>query len=177
MSEVDNTVLTYAAIQRTFRNAVVRYLRERMRTAFGSTAEAELKKPFKSDEWAKVRAGAEETGDFGTVTTELVDEFDLVSVNHFFNIFEKHWEVLTPVGLSGPSAASVKRGFLGFLREIKSVRDPISHPPEADLSREDAFRVIDSARRVVLTLDLRRARNCKSTSARFGPTHQSQLPR
>ena len=125
-----------------------------MRTAFGSTAEAELKKPFKSDEWAKVRAGAEETGDFGTVTTELVDEFDLVSVNHFFNIFEKHWEVLTPVGLSGPSAASVKRGFLGFLREIKSVRDPISHPPEADLSREDAFRVIDSARRVVLTLDL-----------------------
>ena len=87
MSQVDNTVLTYAAIQRTFRNAVVRYLRERMRTAFGSTAEAELKKPFKSEDWTKVRAGSEEPRDFGTVATELVDEFDLVSVNHFFNIW------------------------------------------------------------------------------------------
>ena len=101
-----------------------------------------------------MRAGAEEPRDFGTVATELVDEFDLVGVNHFFNIFEKHWEVLKPVNLAGPSADSVKRGFFGFLREIKSVRDPISHPPEADLSREDAFRVIDNARRVVLALSL-----------------------
>ena len=80
MSPMGNTALTYAAIQRTFRNVVVRYLRERMRTAFGPTAEAELKKPFNPEEWTRVRAGAEEPRDFGTVATELVDEFDLVGV-------------------------------------------------------------------------------------------------
>lgn len=155
MSTFDNTVLTYAAIQRTFRNVVVRYVREKLRGRFGEAAEVELRKPFKAEEWEKVKSGAMEPRALGTVATAVVDEFDLMSVNHFYNVFEKHWEVLKPSNAPvGVHEDVVKKGLLGFLREVKSVRDPMSHPPEADLSREDAFRVIDSARRVLLTLNL-----------------------
>ena len=155
MSTFDNTVLVYAAIQRTFRNAIVRFIRERLRAQFGATAEAELKKGFKPEDWEKVRAGAEEPRALGTVATGIVDDFDLLSVNHFYNIFEKHWEWLKPAKTpSGTHSDAVKKGLLGFFREVKSVRDPISHPPEADLSREDAFRVVDSARRALVALGL-----------------------
>lgn len=155
MSSFDNTVLTYAAIQRVFRNAIVRYVRDKLRGHFGETAEAELRKPFKPEEWEKVRSGAAEPRALGTVSTEVVDEFDLMSVNHFYNVFEKHWVVLRPVKTpAGVHEDVVKKGLLGFLREVKSVRDPISHPPEADISREDAFRVIDSGRRALIALGL-----------------------
>lgn len=155
MNSTDNTVRTYIAIQRVFRNAVVKYLRERLRAAFGSNAEAELRKPFKAEEWEKVRVGAEEPRALQAVTNDIIDDFDLLSVNHFFNIFDKHWNVLKPDDKELNAGSDVvKRGLLGFLREVKAVRDPISHPPEADLTREDAFRVIDSARRALATLRL-----------------------
>jgi hypothetical protein len=59
MSSLDNTVLTYASIQRVFRNAIVRYVRDKLRGHFGETAEAELRKPFKPEEWEKVRPSHE----------------------------------------------------------------------------------------------------------------------
>ena len=42
------------------------------------------------------------------------------------------------------------------MREIKGLRDPLSHPEEADFTREDSFRVLDCARRVLARLDCQR---------------------
>jgi len=38
------------------------------------------------------------------------------------------------------------------MQNIKALRDPLSHPAEADLSFEDAFVLLDYARRVLIQL-------------------------
>src|SRR5688572_23520382 len=120
MSTFDNTVLAYSSIQRTFRNAIVRFIRDRLQAQFGATAEAELRKTFKPEDWEKVRSGAEEPRALGTVATGIIDDFDLLSVNHFYNVFEKHWEWLKPANTpSGTHSETVKKGLLGFFREVK----------------------------------------------------------
>jgi hypothetical protein len=178
MSSLDNTVLTYASIQRVFRNAIVRYVRDKLRGHFGETAEAELRKPFKPEEWEKVRSGAAEPRALGTVSTEVVDDFDLMSVNHFYNVFEKHWTALRPVKTpAGVHEDVVKKGLLGFLREVKSVRDPISHPPEADISREDAFRVTTVRDAHSSPLAFPSLRPCSSSRTRFGSNERSLFQR
>jgi hypothetical protein len=71
MSTFDNTVLTYAAIQRTFRNVVVRYVSEKLRGRFGEAAEVELRKPFKAEEWEKVKSGAPASGQPGNAVATV----------------------------------------------------------------------------------------------------------
>src|SRR5687767_1480763 len=111
---MDNTTLTYTAIQRVFRNAIVGYLRQRLSAAFGAESPSRLRKPFKAEEWEKMRAGSDEPRALGSVTTQLADDFDLLSVNHFFNLFDAYWEILKPSGAQiGANPEAGKRGLLG----------------------------------------------------------------
>lgn len=125
----------------------------------------------------------------GELTTPLVDDFDLLSVNHFFNLFDAHYEVLCGGSLSSkdPQAKKQKQTLLDWLKSIKNLRDPLSHPSEEDFSREDSFLLLDSARRVLLRLDLKKdADRIKELSNRIWAGHapsdlqpeplESQLP-
>ena len=47
-----------------------------------------------------------------------------------------------------------KQAVLSWARNIKNLRDPvIGHPAEADVTEEDAFMMLDSARRILETVD------------------------
>ncbi|WP_433288446.1 NB-ARC domain-containing protein [Micromonospora sp. CA-244673] len=77
-------------------------------------------------------------------------------MNHFYNIFEKFFPDLVDENLRpiGEALKPFKNSVLASLREIKAIRDPISHPPETDLSPYDALNVVHNAGRVLKALNL-----------------------
>jgi hypothetical protein len=78
------------------------------------------------------------------------DEFAYLDVSHMTVLFNNYFEVLVPVAdLPIEVVAEVKRQILSYLREIKTVRDPLSHPSDPDLDAFDALRVVDNAVRVL----------------------------
>jgi hypothetical protein len=144
------TVVCYEGIQRIYRNAIVRYLRNKMIEAFGGDASDRVKKTFKAEEWEGIRTNAQVARVAGVLTTDVKDDFDLLSVNHFFGLFDVYWSQLVPWSTDSKQ----KQVFLSWLREVKMVRDPLSHPPETEFSYEDSFRLLDCARRALQTLHL-----------------------
>ncbi|MDE0389819.1 MAG: NB-ARC domain-containing protein [Rhodospirillales bacterium] len=123
-----------------------------MTEEFGDSAVDKLREPFKATEWTGIRSSAEIPRRSGRVDAPIQDDFDLLSVNHFFNIFDKHWTVLTKESLDTVEAKTTKQAVLGWMKEIKALRDPLAHPASTDFSREDAFRLLDCARRVLARL-------------------------
>lgn len=146
----ENTVILYEGIQRIYRNAVVRYLRVTMTDAYKDDAKEKLHGPFKKEEWDKIVENSQEARKSGELTTPIIDDFDLLSVNHFFNLFDSYYDVLLKVD----TGRRGKQAFLNWMREIKVLRDPLSHPPENDFYFEDAFRLLDCSKRVLLKLNL-----------------------
>ena len=153
--DLSNLTICYEAVQRVYRNAVVRDVREKLRAAYPSDYVAQLRKPFEK-EWEKVKTSAEERRKTGELATEIVDEFDLLGVNHFFNLFDVDHEVLCPYTDASDKAQRAKErsAVLGWMKAVKNLRDPLSHPSDADLSFEDAFVLLDCARRVLSRLGM-----------------------
>ena len=147
-----NNSLCYEGIQRIYRNAVVGYVRDRLTEEFGDVALGKLKEPFKAAEWADIRSSAQLPRLSGQIDAPIHDDFDLLSVNHFFNVFDKYWTTLTKEPLGTPEGKTGKQAVLGWMKEIKTFRDPLAHPTSTDLGREDSFRLLDCARRVLARL-------------------------
>lgn len=151
----DNHVTCYEAIQRIYRNSVVRFLRNKLRERFPTEWGKKLRSPFKQEEWETANMNALAARATGELGSEVRDDFDLLSVNHFFNLFDSYYDVMFENGVQGTSGGKKeKQALLGWTKTIKALRDPLSHPSEQDLSREDAFQLLDCARRVLLRLHL-----------------------
>lgn len=145
-----NLSLCYEGIQRVYRNAVVRHIRRCLTRDFPNDYLERLHKPFKKEEWEGIVANAELCRSTGEISTEIKDDFDLLSVNHFFNIFDSYFDAL--VALDGNKLSNklkIKQTLLKWVRTVKSFRDPLSHPSEEDFSFEDAFLLMDCGRRTL----------------------------
>jgi tetratricopeptide (TPR) repeat protein len=150
-----NLTICYEGIQRVYRNAVVGYLRQRMKHAFPHNYEEKIRAPFEK-EWDQLRLNAQERRQTGEISSEISDDFDLLSVNHFFNLFDAYYEKLTSSAAtpSDQQHKLSKQTVLQWIKTIKNMRDPLSHPSEQDFSYEDSFVLLDCARRVLLKLGL-----------------------
>jgi len=153
----DNNTICYHGIQRVYRNAIVRHVRAAFKEKFADDFLGRLKKPFKKEEWDEIQRNAYLSRNTGELDTPIGDEFDLLSVSHFFNLFEANYEVLCMRGTpdSDADAKKAKQALLQWLKEIKTTRDPLSHPADASFDFDDAHRLLDSAKRVLLRLDLK----------------------
>jgi len=114
-----------------------------------------LRKPFEK-EWDTIRASAEERRRTGELSSEIHDDFDLLGVNHFFNLFDAYHELLCPYTdrADRDQRTKEKNALLGWMKTIKNLRDPLSHPSDEDIVFEDAFTLLDCARRVLSRLGL-----------------------
>jgi hypothetical protein len=65
-----------------------------------------------------IRASAEERRKTGELSAPIADEFDLLGVNHFFNLFDAHYDVIRPADL-GSDAASIKASKQALLAWVK----------------------------------------------------------
>ncbi len=151
----DNLVVCYEGIQRIYRNAVVRFLRSSFSQSFppGDSLN-KLRAPFQK-EWDQIKQNAHAARKSGELATPINDDFDLLSVNHFFNLFDAYYDVLCPfISKDVQEKKQQRQALLSWMKTIKNLRDPLSHPSEEDFSREDSFMLLDSARRVLSRLNL-----------------------
>ena len=141
----------YEAVQRVYRAWFVGHCRERLRATYADDAVGHLRRVFGPDFWTEVEEASARARSAGAVSSRASDEFDLVDVAHIANIVEAEFDVLFPGPSSEPKGnrSSRRDQILRWVRTVKSVRDPISHPVEQEISLEDARATIDSARRVV----------------------------
>lgn len=153
---VGNNAIVYQGLQRVFRNAIVDFLRTHLRRLFGRDASNQVKRIF-GDNWEKAAADASKSRDSGGTTTVLADEFDLLGVNHFFDIFERHFDRIFSAPNSFPSdfAKPNKSKLLGNLKVIKDARDPLSHPVNQEIPYDEAFGILIDCRQVLSALGLR----------------------
>ena len=151
-----NFGICYEGIQRIYRNAIVRHLRKTLTSEFPSDVSEKLRKPFKEAEWKSIEQNAYAPRVSGQLDAPLNGEFDLLSVSHFFNLFDCFYEILTPVPANAEKVEKVndRRKLLEWLRNVKELRDPTAHPPESDLSFEDSFVLLDCARRALVRIGL-----------------------
>jgi tetratricopeptide (TPR) repeat protein len=146
--------VVYEAIQRVFRNAVVAHIRTGLTARYGvSDAEALISKAFPS--WKEIKAAAARSAQTGVVSHPHTDEFSYLDVSHFVLLFNNEFDALVDVsGLPDEVVRELKRQIGSHLREIKTVRDPMSHPGDEDLDPFDALRAVDNALRVARHLKL-----------------------
>jgi tetratricopeptide (TPR) repeat protein len=141
-----NNAVCYQGIQRTFRNAVVTFLRDRLTRLFPEDHTQRVKKTFGED-WEKAAQNARQSREILGTTTNVRDEYDLLGTNHFFGIFERFYDkIFTPeAGQPANLPKPVKPRFLGNLKAIKDGRDPLSHPVEEEISYEEARHLLYAA--------------------------------
>jgi tetratricopeptide (TPR) repeat protein len=124
-----------------------------MVSRYQSEAAARIGKAFPS--WDAIKSAASRSESTGLVTNPHADEFGYLDVSHFTALFNNEFDILVPVdGLPPEVVQELKRQMLGYLREIKTVRDPVSHPSDDDLDPFDTLRALDNAVRVLHLLDL-----------------------
>ena len=148
----------YQGIQRIYRNAVVNHLRNTLRRKYPQEWESVLQKPF-AKEWPTIVKNADLARQIGVISSTLRDAADYVGVNHFYNLFAVHFELLFPAqGETTPEERKQEKDvLLGWAKEIKTVRDPESHPPSDDMDLHDVVRQLDTAWRICSKFDMQAA--------------------
>ncbi|MCU1392872.1 MAG: hypothetical protein JWM34_1300 [Ilumatobacteraceae bacterium] len=145
--------LVYEAVQRTYRNAIVGLLRDRLSNTYPNDYESRVSSTFPT--WPEIVAGAVASGATGVVTHDHSDVFAYLDVSHFTVLVNNYFEVIAPVdGLPPDVTAKIKQQTTSFLREVKTIRDPLSHPTDDDLDPYDALRAVDTAMRALNNLGL-----------------------
>ena len=84
----------------------------------------------------------------GELDNQLVDEFDYLSVNHFFNLFDCYFAVIFPSIPDSPEITykETRSLILSRCKNIKSLRDPVlGHPSEIPIGPDTAFDMLNSA--------------------------------
>src|SRR6266851_2606967 len=88
--KLSNLSICYEAIQRVYRNAVLNFVRDKLRGSFPNDFEEKIRAPFKK-EWPEIAASANERRETGEISNKLIDDCDILGVNHFFNLFEAYY--------------------------------------------------------------------------------------
>jgi len=155
---MDNTTIIYNSIQRIYRAALVHLIRSTFETSNerGIKKIQELfgKKDFSGKTyWETIKSAAEErrSGGTGELSTPIKDEYEIIGVEHFSNIFEKYFDLLCPIHASKPKKekSQARETLLRWMKQIKNIRDPVSHPTTDDISYEDSFNALYCARKVL----------------------------
>ena len=141
----------FEGINRFYRNAVVNQIRLRFKEVFPQTWLDELKSPFKQEEWERIQTNAELPRSTGELNSELRDEFDILSVNHFYNIFDRYFDdIFMNISDNVEVKRRQKQEILTCTKTVKNLRDSVlGHPAEDDITFPDAFRMLDSAVRIL----------------------------
>ena len=150
-----NTIC-FQAICRDYRNAVVWHVRATLSKKYPDDWEGRIQKPFQK-EWDKMRQDANVRRNTGEMEAALTDDADLLSVNHFFNLFDTYFEDLFPArdGMSDYDRKQQKQAVLNWAKTIKNLRDPVTgHPSDQDVTEADAFVMLDAAKRILDLLDV-----------------------
>ena len=158
---VSTNTICFEGISRVYRNAVLEHVRKVLKSRYGEEWEQQIRSTFKR-EWETINSQAALRRNTGELSAPLRDDLDVLGVNHFYNLFDRYFDELFSVthGLTDVERKQTKQNVLVWSRAIKNLRDPVlGHPSEKDVPQEDAFVMLDSARRVLQQINNERAAN------------------
>jgi tetratricopeptide (TPR) repeat protein len=179
VSPLKNNAVCYQGIQRTFRNAVVLFLRARLTRLFPDDHVQRVKKGF-GDDWDKAAQNASKSRENLGTSTTVRDEYDLLGTNHFFGLFDRFYDKIftSEAGQPPDLPRPVKARFLGNLKAIKDCRDPLSHPVEEEISFEEAHHLLYAAQENLKWLGCNaEAAELSSLAAQLGAEERTSLLR
>ena len=132
-----------------YRDAVVRHIRHTLQHSYPHDWPARLRAPLQK-EWEPLEEAAGRGRKTGEITTQLQDDFDLLSVNHFYNLFEAYYDILFPDDRISPDLHRQKRqNILYWAKAINTMRNVIvGHPGELEASEEDSSLMMLYCKRV-----------------------------
>jgi hypothetical protein len=150
---VGNNAICYQGLQRVFRNTIVGFIRQHFPRVFPNDHVHQIKKLF-GDAWEKAAGDAARSRDIGGTSTVLRDDYDLLGVNHFYEVFYKHFDKLfsVPGGYPADRPRPVKSKLLGNFKALKDGRDPLSHPVDQEISYDEAYGVLTDAKQILTAL-------------------------
>ena len=152
---------------RIYRNAMLQHVRTALQAKYPGTWLEQVSSTF-GKEWEGLKKAAELRRKTNELSGTLVDELDILDVNHFHNLFERYFDDLFPLDDRIEVRQQTRQSILRWGATVKNLRDPvIGHPSESDVSREDAFVMLDSARRILELIDSTAAEQLRSLCAPF----------
>ncbi len=138
--------LAYEMVNKCFRNAVVIHVRSQLAPVFGERLDAEVANLYVK-EWDQITQSSTIAKQRG-LSREIIDNLDLLSVNHFPALFDKFFVQIIPTSSLPSDPAAQKRmrtKVKELLGTVKDVRNPNAHPPEQDLPIYDALHLAHAA--------------------------------
>lgn len=163
----DNEV-SLKRVLRVYRNAVVDHVRTRMRSAFGANAEAQLATLYGKKEpggdvtqWARMKINAERARATPEVSTVVTDDFELLGVSDFFNVFDRFYgELVRPMAPGDEPAVfgDGKKGLMRCLQQVKVYRDPNAHDVTEAIDADSLLLCILNCKKVCAELSLTEAK-------------------
>lgn len=151
-------------VLRVFRNAIVDHIRARLRVAFGTDAEARLatlygKKELGSSvtQWERMKINADRARATPEVSTMVTDDFELLGVSDFYNVFDRFFaEIVRPMAPSEDAAVfnDRKKGLLRCLQQVKVYRDPNAHDVTEAIDADSLLLCILNCKKVCTELSL-----------------------
>lgn len=135
-SIVSPSAIAYDAMKH-FRDSTIDYVRGKLRAALGDEYfEKQVKPLWSAGKWKRDIENADAVRELGLITTQYVDELDLLDARAFKRLFEHLFSHIKP-------STTQKEALLRVLEDIEQIRNPIGHPGSNDLSKIDALRAVD----------------------------------
>jgi hypothetical protein len=156
--DFDRYTFVYNGISRVYRNSVVQLIRRQLTWD-------QVESTFKDSEIAHELENAQIPRVTGRISTPLGDDYEILGVSHFYNLFERYFEDLLGISTASSAGKQTKTDVMNWAREVKNLRDPSHHPPTVDLSFPDAYRYLDSGARILNTFDVESAKKLRSLIA------------
>jgi hypothetical protein len=152
---LDNNGICYMGIQRIYRNAVLEFIRTKMINLFPDDNSERLKQLF-NNEWDKIKEHATVIRKSGQLDAPLKDDFDILGVNNFYNIFDKYYKKfdISYNSTDADDSNSQKQSLLTWIKIIKNLRDPLCHPAENEFTYGDTHLLLSSAQKALTHLGL-----------------------
>jgi tetratricopeptide (TPR) repeat protein len=151
-----NKAICYEAVQVVYRNAVVSHIRNVLTRTAADKLQVIVQDVMGEVRWAEAQAMSAKAKASSGMAINPVDGFDLIGVEHFYLFLNKYFSDLcpSPKGIEPAIWRSSKRQLLDWVEIIREGRNAISHPTDDDLEFSDAYRILDTCRRILQKLGI-----------------------
>jgi predicted AAA+ superfamily ATPase len=126
-----------------FRDAMLPFIVEKLQAAYGDDWwEQGVARNFKEEEIEQLRILFEKRHDSLVVERPGDELAEMLDINWFGNIIEGNWKIVF-------KDAFHDRKVIGWLAEVREIRNAVAHPETGDLRADDAWRALDNVERIL----------------------------
>lgn len=132
---------------KVFRDAMVPFIEEKLQAAYGDDWwQQGVVRCFPRRDMERLRVQFEKRHDSLVIERPGDKLVEMLDINYFGNIIEANWKQVF-ADIFGD------RKVIGWLHEVREARNPVAHPQTGDLQRDDVWRALDNAERILMRVN------------------------